>query len=230
MIFVDDAGLAAISYPLADSSGRKLMTEDGVTQQRSGPMFLQAAAAVCQRYGHGTPEKKFFPMGRTLELLGEEADLDKETRKLPDGKADRYAADIKELLDLARKTPNGATAVDDRRLKSIIHKLLHAITFYPLGRTKLFYARKCRKADALLTKAGRIISADAVGELRWWARQLTQPDTPFIPLAPRFSFPTSSETTIVSYSDASREIDSPETSGLGAWAIVCGIFLIIHGL
>ena len=31
MIFVDDAGLAAISYPLADSSGRKLMMEDSVT-------------------------------------------------------------------------------------------------------------------------------------------------------------------------------------------------------
>jgi hypothetical protein len=51
-----------------------------------------------------------------------------------------------------------------------------------------------------------------------------------VPLAPRYGFPTSSDTTIVVYSDASRELDSPETSGFGAWAIVSGIFIRIYGL
>jgi hypothetical protein len=230
MIFVDDAGLAAISYPLLGESGRPLLAADGVTPRRSADMMLQAAAAICQRYGHGTPDKKFFPMGRSLELLGDYGDLDSGLRTLPEGKATRYATDITELLASASAMPNGTTAVDDRLLKSIVHKLLHTITFYPIGRTKLFHMRKCRKSEALLVKTGRIISNEASCELKWWAKQLERADTPSIPLAPRFGFPTSSITTIVSYTDASRELDSPETSGYGGWAIVYGIFLVIYGL
>ena len=229
MVFVDDAGLAAISYAMCRRDGTRISNADG-SPQMSGDTFLKAAAAICQRYGHGTPDKKFFPMARQLELLGEYGDLDTGHRTLPEGRAELYAGNIDKLLSEAKTMPNGATAVDDVLLKSIVHKLIYATTFYPLGKTKLFYMKKTRKTDALLTSRGRIIGSKTKLELSWWRLQLQRATTPSVPLAPRYGFPTSSDTTIVVYSDASRELDSPETSGFGAWAIVSGIFIRIYGL
>ena len=237
MQYVDDAGLAAISYPLFDTDGAALLeivtAADGSQsrrQQISGPMLLKAAAGVCNYYGHGTPDKKFFPMSRELELLGEHGDTVTRTRALPKEKADHYLSNIRLLLSGGHALPNKLIAVDDSALNSIAHKLTHATSVHPLGRMQLFNIRHVRRLDKLLTPQGRVLTRKAVEELKWWIHQLEHYDSVQIPLASRYGFPSSSDSTIISYSDASREPSKPSTSGHGAWALITGIFFYMHGL
>ena len=122
---------------------------------------------------------------------------------------------------------NGCPVVDVSDLNSLVHKLLHASDVYPMGRTHLFHLRKALRGAKNAHQPRAWLGGDARAELTWWSHQLSSPDTPRLPLASRFGFPSSSPDTIVDYADASREERNPSESGFGAWAVVLGTFVYI---
>ena len=70
-----------------------------------------------------------------------------------------------------------------------------------------------------------------VEELRWWLLQLEAPERHCLPLASRVVFPDVEDSGVLCcYSDAARELASPELSGYGAWCVVRGTFCWLAGL
>jgi hypothetical protein len=92
----------------------------------------------------------------------------------------------------------------------------------------LFHLRKALKTPNKLPWSAAILNHYAQSELAWWTSQLANAKENGVPLASRFMFPTSSETTICHYGDASREIDNVESSGAGAWSVVDDVFVFIE--
>ena len=107
-----------------------------------------------------------------------------------------------------------------------------------MGRPQLYHLGKSLRAPNRLSPGGVILSAAAVCELDWWEDELLIEDAEGIPLASRSSFPaTSSSEVLVTYSDASREIDETRPdlrggdngeSGFGSWAVIDYIFYYIE--
>ena len=121
--------------------------------------------------------------------------------------------------------PNGVPVADLTLFVSLVHKLLHASDTIPLGKQHLFHCRQAIKQakDVLIgrarTMSGVLVTARAATELEWWIAKLACLDSTGLPLACRYSFPgCSSESNLVRYSDAARELDKrAELSGAGAW-------------
>jgi hypothetical protein len=120
-------------------------------------------------------------------------------------------------------------AVDS--FNSLVHKLLHACTVVVLGRQHLFHCLKALRTTADL-RIGRMVpvSPAVVQELDWWEDALERARSEGVPLASRLVFPDPLDDGVLcSYSDASRELDSPESSGFGAWAVVGGTVVVVSG-
>ena len=127
-------------------------------------------------------------------------------------------------------TSNGLFATFDS-FNSLVHKLLHACTVIVLGRQHLFYCLRSLRSPVVL-RAGRMVPVSqlVVIELRWWENALRIQSALGLPLASRSVFPDpSSEGILIPYSDASREIASPESSSWGAWAIFGGVVWYVEG-
>ena len=93
-------------------------------------------------------------------------------------------------------------------------KLIHASDTRPLGKAHTFYIGKALRTPNRLKPSGVILDAFALKEFSWWELELSEPSVEGLPLASRHSFPaTSSGGVIITYSDASREID-PNNPGL----------------
>ena len=94
------------------------------------------------------------------------------------------------------------------------------------------------RAPNRLSPGGVILDASAHKEFEWWKAELSEIDAEGVPLASRYSFPAiSTGGVLVTYSDASREIDPDHPdlrggdngeSGLGAWAVIAGIFYYVE--
>ena len=131
--------------------------------------------------------------------------------------------------------PNALRAVDYSSFNSLVHRLLHAADVIPLGRQHLFYClQDLRAARDVVVHKGRsahlvVVTRASRKELTWWIHQLDRADQTGLPLASRYSFPgASSESHLVRYSDAARELDQPiERSGGGAWAVIRGVFYYV---
>ena len=236
LMFVDDVGGACVDDLLYDHLGRpvRVLVEGVSTHQRRASLYYHAAIGVIRRYGHSDAEGKGVPPSLEMVFLGLHLDLVTRLVTLPSAKIDSYS----ELIEAV--TEGGVAPRSDGLLfseldsfNSLVHKLLHACTAVVLGRQHLFHCLRALRSPVLL-RAGRMVavSAAVAQELSWWlgALRACRSLDVGVPLACRASFPdASSDGVVVPYSDASRELDSPESSGFGAWAIVGGRVLYVHG-
>ena len=235
--YIDDAGLACIcDGPLVDRNGQPKIEShtraDGsvVKIHLERPEFYYfVSMEIAVRIGHDTPDKKQDPMSYRFELLGVITDLEIQRMLLSRMKRDSYI----ELLRVVRKgeqtLKNGLVASKHDETNSLVHKLNFAAAVIPSGRQHLFHLRRAVYAINRLDWKGVVICKRADDELAWWEAQLLKSEDLGSPLASRWSFPASSDSNIVRYSDASREVGNIVASGYGAWAVVRGIFVYIVG-
>ena len=238
--YVDDAGLAAFSDLLFNTDGSPVLiavtAEDGTVsyrQQTRDVLYFEAALKIVQRYGHLTPEKKQSPMNLTLEFLGISLDLRLLKRLITSEKRKAYLEVVKAVL-ASKQNPNGTLAVAFDDVNSMVHKLLHASEVIPIGRAHLFHTRAALRAGkkASSTRHTIFLGEEVCVEMRWWQAQLEDEigcEQHGVPFAVRFNFPTSSDTTVIAYGDASREVDNLKESGFGAWSVIDGVFVYIEG-
>ena len=234
--YIDDGGLAVIcDGPLYNSRGEPkneiLQMHDGSELKvhwERGEFYFYVAMRIARRVGHGTPAKKQDPMSFRFELLGIDVDLTIQRLLLSHAKRREYAARIEEARKGHVTLDNGRVALEFDFIRSLMFKLMWASAVIILGKQHLYYLRRDIKAPNRLAWSAVVISSAADRELAWWQRQLERSDSCGVPLASRYDFPCSSESTIVRYSDASREESDPTASGLGGWAVIRGIFLFFE--
>ena len=252
--FVDDANLAVINEPLWRRDGTMLRAPDGAgswAQQERADLYLAASRGIALELGYDVPDKKFFSMRLDLECIGTGVDLGasgslaEAHRYLPDDKRLRYRGEMIRIEKEASKLPNGTIAVDRSDLNSLIHKLIHASETRVLGRVNLHYVRKAYREHSQrgndLDRDAVILGAKAQREWRWWLDNLASRGDS-LPLASRIDFPCSSITTLVMYTDASRELppehppkSQPQRSkkwhsGFGGWTVMHSIFFYVWGV
>ena len=233
--YIDDSGLAVIcDGPLVNTKGEPkleiMQRQDGsevrVHLERPEYYFF-VCMSIATRIGHLTPVKKQDAMGLRFELLGIDIDLQTQRRLLTAEKRRSYLADVRRVRKGDKRLPNGLVKVKHEDANSMVHKLNFAAEVIAGGRQHLFYLRKAVHSPNELEDSAVIIDSKADGELAWWIHQLEKSDELGVPLASRWDFPCSSESTIVRYSDASREVGNLEESGFGAWAVVRGVFVYV---
>lgn len=241
LYYVDDAGLSCFNDLLFNRKGEPVFVlrfgADGTisrVHQRRAELYFAASTGTADHYGHGTPEKKRSYPALELEFLGDECDIVGDTRSMPAWKTKEYHELLKGIV-ASRAMPNGRKKTLRADFKELVHKLLHASGVYPLGRQRLHYCLKELRTSAgdAETPPDKFIfpAGDAERELGWWDAQLAKGESPRVPFASRYSFPaTNSESTIVFYGDASRELDDPDkVSGYGAWCVIGGTFYYFWG-
>lgn len=241
LIYVDDGGLTVINDELRDEHDKPVILlqtqSDGTitrSHQKRGQLYFEAAMGVMKYVGHHTPiSKQFPPSTLPMDFLGVGLHPVDQLRRLSKEKRQTYIADAKAVRD-HRQLPNGVKAAPRDDTKSLIHKLLHASEVIPLMRPHLFHLRGACQAGNEAHSLGWdavLLGTKEQKELDWCIAQLEKSDDVGVPFAPRYDFPSSSDSTLVRYSDASREPDQPENkSGYGAWAVVRGIFIYVDGL
>jgi len=234
LMFVDDVGGASIDDTLYDRSGRPLYVLVGGSQahQTRAHLYYHAAIGVVRSFGHSDAVGKGVSPANLMVFLGLTIDIGRKLVYLTDQKVDSYTELLVSVLhgDASLQARNSLFAAFDS-FNSLVHKLLHACTVVVLGRQHLFYCLKALRLPVDL-RAGRMVpvSESVKEELQWWEVALARARTGGVPLASRSSFPdASAEGVLAPYSDASRELDSPESSGFGAWAIVGGGVVYVHG-
>jgi hypothetical protein len=237
MTYVDDGGLACVNDNLYDSRGRQVDViehdecgNSRTVHQQRAQFFMDASRGVLKELGLQTPDEKWVPMTVRLTLLGGGFDVPSMRRFFPEEKKKLYGDEIREMRRDGRVVKYDVLIVDRSALNSIIHKLIHASDVTPFGKGHLFHLKAANNGAARQGHSEVYCGGKEIKELDWWEHQFDpKNDEPFdIPMAVRFDFPSSSDTTCISYADASREIEKkPEDSGLGAWSIVDGVFCYI---
>ena len=234
--FVDDAGLAAFNDPLFNRAGEPFITlvtqGDGTicrVHNTRAHLYFRAAMNIARLVGHDTPAKKQVPMGRLLELLGIDIDLQLQRRLLSRIKRAAYRTCLVAVRADSKTLAGGGYHAEYSAFNPLVHKLLSACEVVPLGRQHLYYTRKALRTPNRLTGHRVVYGAAVVTELDWWEAQLLLSEEHGLPLATRWDFPVSSATTIVHYGDASREETDPGASGYGAWAVIGATFVYFEG-
>ena len=234
--FVDDAGLAAFNDPLFNRAGEPFITlvtqGDGTicrVHNTRAHLYFRAAMNIARLVGHDTPATKQVPMGRLLELLGIDIDLQLQRRLLSRIKRAAYRTCLVAVRADSKTLAGGGYHAEYSAFNPLVHKLLSACEVVPLGRQHLYYTRKALRTPNRLTGHRVVYGAAVVTELDWWEAQLLLSEEHGLPLATRWDFPVSSATTIVHYGDASREETDPGASGYGAWAVIGATFVYFEG-
>ena len=245
VFYVDDGGLALVSDPLFNKKGEPIFvlttSSKGVVSrvhQRRDVMYFAAATGIANYIGYGTPADKIVASLRELVFLGVDVNLDTRIRKLDEEKRKNYLALLIQVVKGRARLTNGLIVTDTDPCNSLYHKLIHAADTRPLGKAHTFYIGRALRAPNRLSPGGVILDASAHKELEWWKAELSVIDAEGLPLASRYSFPAiSTGGVLVTYSDASREIDPDHPdlrggdngeSGLGAWAVIAGIFYYVE--
>ena len=231
LYYVDDAGLGAINDLLFDKKGVPVfILVDGVRKQQTRALlYFDAAMGVVNYVGHTTPLKKQSAMGRQLEFLGVDLFMRELVRRLSADKRKTYSEHVVQVLD-SPSLPNGAHASRREDFNSMVHKLLHACSVVPLMRQHLFHARQALKLCDSNEAEKVVFGAEVRKELIWCKAQLAASAEEGIPMASRFDFPTGPDSTLVRYTDASREPEKASSeSGWGGWALVVGTFIYAFG-
>ena len=233
-IYVDDGAGWLLDDELYDK-GVLLTTshtnEDGTVcslPQRRPEMYLAAAIGTVEYFGHLIADGKTW-MPRQIGMmpfLGVSMDCDRERMLITREKRDLYAADIVMMVE-EQSLELPASKVCKDELNSVIHKLLHAASCIILGRQYVHHLLRCLKRAAGLRQA--ILGAEACAELKWWLAQLRKEDSEGVPMASRRVFPSPGPHVLMPYSDASRELKSPQSSGFGAWAVIGAEFCYVEG-
>jgi hypothetical protein len=193
-------------------------------------MYLEAALGVVRYFGHSeAPGKTWYPgQPGLMPFLGIAFDCERERLLLTEDKRRWYAEDIVEMLDNEETAleREGGVRIRADDLNSVIHKLLHASTCIVLGRQHLHHLMRCLRVSVNQTS---VLGREAKLELQWWLAQLRKSDSDGVPMASRQSFPEPGPNTLAPYFDASRELQSPQSSGFGAWALIGGEFCYLEG-
>ena len=237
--YVDDGGLTLINDPLYRRDGSPVMIievdNDGVqhlVHQRRGMLYYESMVGVIEYIGHKAPHKKRVYPCACMEFLGIVLCEVRQLRYLPMAKQLEYGRHVTAVLQSAR-LPNGLLRHLRSSFISLVHRLLHASEVIPLGRSHCFHLLDCMKAANRLESNEAIVSASAERELLWWGATLESAVEYAVPLASRLVFPgVSADGSMVHYGDASREFDeatgiAAPSSGLGAWAVISGVFIYI---
>ena len=237
LMFVDDVGGACVDDLLYDRQGRPIwvFVEGLAMHQRRATLYYHAAIGVVRHYGHSDAVGKGAPPTLRMDFLGLSLDLVARLVSLTTAKVDSYSELLLSVVEgRAGVSSDGRVFAEFDLFNSLVHKLLHACAAVVLGRQHLFHCLRALRSSIQL-RAGRMVPVTeaVVRELRWWEAALLACSAleVGVPLAYRQSFPdASAHGVMVPYSDASRELASPESSGFGAWAIVGGKVLYVHGL
>ena len=163
-----------------------------------------------------------------MPFLGISFDCARELMLITNEKRVFYVEDILELVS-EDELEFESKCVSSDDLNSVVHKLLHASSCIVLGRQHVHHLMRCLRATTRLGPSKSLLNREALDEVRWWIWQLRKLDSEGVPMASRRGFPAPGPGTLAPYSDASRELKSPETSGYGAWAIISGVFYFVEG-
>ena len=245
MQFVDDLGAASPDDLLYTREGSPVFARWCADTDRYVACLADAVGAVhlrrpdahyavalrtIERAGHVAAAGKGVPPCERMDLLGVHVDLPGDRRMLTEYKCATYGQAIRELL-AAPPVAGGALRVPYAAFNSVVHKLLHAAATVVLGRQHLHHCMAARKATNRLAGSYALLHVPQVEELRWWLLQLGAPERHCLPLASRVVFPDVEDSGVLCcYSDAARELASPELSGYGAWCVVRGTFCWLAGL
>ena len=245
MQYVDDVGAASIDDLLYDATGAPYFMRwsqdhkrrvpcgreaEGAQHARRPDAHFHVAVAVIESFGHTAADGKNILPDLRMDLLGVHIDVAGYRRMLPTDKCEAYGAAIDAVLT-APRSAGGGRVVPYADFNSHVHKLLHASSTVVLGRQHLHHCMAALRAENRLRAKAVLVHEQQDIELRWWREQLLDPTRHCLPLASRVTFPETADTgVVVSYSDAARELDSPHTSGFGAWTVLRGEFYYIAGL
>ena len=237
--YVDDGGASIVNDPLYRRDGSPLLIvevdDSGVSHtvhQRRGMLYYEAMIGVIEYVGHKAPMKKRVYPCKCMEFLGIMLCEVRKLRYLPMEKQLEYGRHVTSVLASPRLS-NGRLRHQRRSFISLVHRLLHASEVIPLGRSHCYHLLECMKTANRLESNDAVVSASAERELLWWAATLESPVEYAVPLASRLVFPdVSADGSLVHYGDASREYDestgvAAPSSGLGAWAVIGGVFVYI---
>ena len=229
LMYVDDGGAVSFNDLISDKQGRPIMVaakEGGFEQQRRAHLYGAATLGVIEYYGHRGSEGKCVWDVLAHDFLGVTLDLVMGAMYLTEAKRQHYAELCRDA-GAGAELPNGCRKVDGEELNSLMHKLMHAASCTPLGRQHLYHIRGAVRGGSRL-REGKVLSAQAQQELRWWCAHLTGPQG--VPLASRLQWPGASEDgVLVVYGDASRELTNPRESGWGGWCVLGTTFFYIEG-
>ena len=233
--YVDDAVAAILCTPLFDKAGKPVMIidENGVRrQQMRSELYFTVMVYIPEEIGHECPLDKRFGPRLKLTVFGVDLDILAYSRSLEGLKRTRYVARLRLCRDEGERLPNGLIVAPFEDFSKLVHQLLHASDVEPAGIAHLFHCRRVLKArNSIAHGKSVIIDTKAKEELDWWEMRLSDEDACSVPLASRFNFPGASyETTLVRYTDASREPGKPICeSGFGGWCILGLEFLYVAG-
>ena len=245
MCFVDDCGGSSIDDALLDEHGHPVLgrwhrafqcyvpaaaDHVGAVPMRRPDVHYAIALAVIMAVGHGAAAGKGEPPCLAMEILGVFLDIVTRQRILPVEKCNAYAEAAVGVID-APVNQQDARQIPYDIFNSLVHKLLHSAATVVLGRQHVHYCMAALRAPNRLRTKAVLVFEPCISELRWWLDQFADPRRHCLPLASRVSFPFSDQThTVVGYSDAARELDSPETSGFGAWTVFGDTVYYLAGL
>lgn len=231
MLFVDDAAGGTIDDPLYDHRGQPILAEkDGkLAHVGRADMYLDACLKILEYFGHGESVGKTVRPSLERDFLGVTESLATRLLFLTKVKKSAYAQSCTDALEGAQTYQRGVV-VQYPALNSLVHKLLHAASLIVLGRQHLWHLKQALRVGRNGLRSGAcLLHGGAQSELRWWVHRLSQQEEEGVPLASRSTFPSSGDPAVLdSYSDASRELKSASSSGLGAWCVVDGVFLFVE--
>ena len=181
-------------------------------------------------FGHDESEGKGVPPQMRRTFLGVTECLLTEKLYLTSEKKETYRLEC--LAAKAGPTlhrAGGGVTVPYGDLNSLVHKLIHAASVHILGRQRLWHLKAALRAKTNLSSGQCILHKAALLELDWWVERLESSTEEGVPIAHRLGFPESGDPAVIdTYSDASRELKSPGSSGGGAWCIMNGTFYFIE--
>ena len=223
VMFVDDAGLAAIDDVLHKPDGSVWMNDE---PQRAIPMTRGAMLFLILRkcfseLGHSSSVPKEHPPWLTpgrMVYTGTLIIASARRRETAPEKRIKYAELCQQMLHTRQRVEWG-------ELNSLWHKLLHAAECTPGGRQHLFALQRVVRAHFRLRARAVVLGHEACAELEWWIQQLSAEHQEGVPLTARQQFESALSTCCLCfYGDASREFQpagDPDLikSGFGAWTI-----------
>ena len=232
LMYVDDVGGVSIDDPLQRADGSAWWcVRDGVSVPMTRAwLHYDAAVGVIRSFGHADAVGKGETPASDMVFLGVTVDVGSQLLSLSPTKCTSYLSAVEELAH-GQPAGCGGVVAPAVPLASLLHKLLHASSVIPLGRQHLFHLMRAARSSTRLPGGAKVLGTAALTELRWWADMLTREQARRgVPLAIRTVFPEpTAPGVLVSYSDASREIDAAEQSGYGAWAIVAKQVVYVEG-
>ena len=232
MLFVDDAAGASIDDLLYDQQGEPvyILVEGKRVHQTRAHMHYDASLGMLVHFGHDESEGKGVPPQMRRTFLGVTECLLTEKLYLTSEKKETYRLEC--LAAKAGPTlhrAGGGVTVPYGDLNSLVHKLIHAASVHILGRQRLWHLKAALRAKTNLSSGQCILHKAALLELDWWVERLESSTEEGVPIAHRLGFPESGDPAVIdTYSDASRELKSPGSSGGGAWCIMNGTFYFIE--